>query len=165
VLVESDGQGNSQIVHYGGDSGTIDDYRKGTLHFSTTPWSRRAARTPPWCGSRPTMSTRRPRQRGLHLCNRAALALLDASGVLELRDSWLRAGWVVSHGSFDGTFVDSGGNLEGDDPDFTDLPTQDFSPAAASPLIDAGGDLHPETLPTTSRCGNTSATSRAPPTR
>ena len=33
ILIESDGEGNSQILHYGGDSGTTADYRKGTLHF------------------------------------------------------------------------------------------------------------------------------------
>ncbi len=64
------------------------------------------------------------------------LALLDSSGVMELRDCWLRAGWVVSHGSFDGTFVDSGGNLEGEDPGFADPASQEFSPAPGSPLID-----------------------------
>jgi hypothetical protein len=66
---------------------------------------------------------------------------------MELRDCWLPAGWVVSHGSFDGTFVDNGGNLEGDDPGFAGFPTQDYSPAPGSPLVDAGGDLHPETVP------------------
>ena len=33
VLIEGDGEGNSQIVHYGGDSGDTSRYRKGTLHF------------------------------------------------------------------------------------------------------------------------------------
>jgi hypothetical protein len=33
ILIEPDGAGNSQIVHYGGDSGTTDDYRKGKLYF------------------------------------------------------------------------------------------------------------------------------------
>ncbi|MBT4761483.1 MAG: right-handed parallel beta-helix repeat-containing protein [Bdellovibrionaceae bacterium] len=33
VLYEPNDDGNSQMVHYGGDSGTFDDYRKGTLYF------------------------------------------------------------------------------------------------------------------------------------
>src|SRR5215510_7399457 len=33
VLIEYDADGNSQITHYGGDSGNTDDYRKGTLYF------------------------------------------------------------------------------------------------------------------------------------
>ena len=33
ILVEPDGAGNSQICHYGGDSGNLTRYRKGTLYF------------------------------------------------------------------------------------------------------------------------------------
>ena len=33
ILIEPDGAGNSQIVHYGGDSGTTEEYRKGDLYF------------------------------------------------------------------------------------------------------------------------------------
>ena len=148
VLVESDGQGNSQIVHYGGDSGTTSDYRKGVLHFfHNTVVSTRSENT---TLMRLSTNDEHADVRDNVVYTSATgphLALLDSSGVLELRDSWLRAGWVVSHGSFSGTFIDNGGNLEGDDPGFADLPSQDFSPAPGSPLIDAGGELHPETVP------------------
>ena len=33
ILIEPDNAGNSQIMHYGGDSGTTADYRKGELYF------------------------------------------------------------------------------------------------------------------------------------
>ena len=33
ILIEPDGAGNNQIVHYGGDSRNSDSYRKGTLYF------------------------------------------------------------------------------------------------------------------------------------
>ncbi len=33
ILIEPDGAGNRQIVHYGGDSGGASRYRKGTLYF------------------------------------------------------------------------------------------------------------------------------------
>ena len=33
MLIETGGAGNRQIVHYGGDSGTTANYRKGTLYF------------------------------------------------------------------------------------------------------------------------------------
>jgi len=148
VLIESDGQGNSQIVHYGGDSGTTSDYRKGTLHFfHNTVVSSRAQNT---TLMRLSTNDEHADVRDNVVYTTADgpyLALLDSSGVMELRDNWLRAGWVVSHGSFDGTFVDGGGNLEGEDPGFSDVAAQDYSPAPGSPLIDAGGALHPETLP------------------
>jgi len=148
VLVESDGQGNSQIVHYGGDSGTTSDYRKGTLHFfHNTVVSSRSGNT---TLMRLSTNDEHADVRDNVVYTTADgpyLALLDSSGVMELRDNWLRAGWVVSHGSFDGTLIDNGGNLEGDDPGFSDPATQDFSPGPDSLLIDAGGELNPETLP------------------
>ncbi|MCX7959706.1 MAG: right-handed parallel beta-helix repeat-containing protein, partial [Deltaproteobacteria bacterium] len=33
ILIEPDGAGNSQILHYGGDSGNTSNYRKGILYF------------------------------------------------------------------------------------------------------------------------------------
>ena len=41
ILLEPDGAGNSQILHYGGDSGDQSSYRKGILYFySNTVFSR-----------------------------------------------------------------------------------------------------------------------------
>ena len=46
LLIEPDGAGNSQIAHYGGDSGTVANYRKGTLYFyNNTVVSTRAGNT------------------------------------------------------------------------------------------------------------------------
>ena len=46
VLVETDGSGNRQIAHYGGDNGTTSKYRKGTLYFyNNTMVSYRTDRT------------------------------------------------------------------------------------------------------------------------
>jgi hypothetical protein len=148
VLIESDGEGNSQVVHYGGDSGTLSDYRKGTLHFfHNTVVSTRTFNT---TLMRLSTNDEHADVRDNVIYTTADgpyLALLDSSGVMDLRDSWLRAGWVVSHGNFDGTFVDHGGNLEGEDPGFSDFAARDLSPAPGSPLVDAGGELHPETIP------------------
>ena len=33
VLIEFDGEGNRQMIHYGGDSGREERYRNGTLYF------------------------------------------------------------------------------------------------------------------------------------
>src|ERR1044072_1411930 len=46
LLIEPDGAGNSQIAHYGGDSGNEPTYRKGKLYFlNKTVVSTRAANT------------------------------------------------------------------------------------------------------------------------
>jgi hypothetical protein len=148
IIVEGDGEGNSQIVHYGGDSGEVADYRKGILHFfHNTVVSSRSGNT---TLMRLSTNDERADVRDNVVYTTAAgsyLALLEASGVMDLRDNWLRSGWVVSHSAFDGTLVDGGGNVGGTDPDFVDLGAGDLSPSLVSPLVDAGGPLHPEALP------------------
>ncbi len=148
VLVEADGEGNSQIIHYGGDSGTLSDYRKGTLHFfHNTVVSTRSGNT---TLMRLSTNDEHADVRDNVVFTTASgshLALLNTSGVMDLLDNWLPSGWVTSHSSFDGTLIDHGTNSEGTDPGFTDPANQDFSPAPGSSLIDAGGPLHPETVP------------------
>jgi hypothetical protein len=148
ILVEGDGEGNSQIAHYGGDSGTVADYRKGTLHFfHNTVVSTRSGNT---TLMRLSTNDEHADVRDNVIFTTApgsSLALLNTSGVMDLLDNWLPAGWVVSHSGFDGTLTDLGGNLEGTDPGFTDFAASDYSPAPDSPLVDAGGALHPESVP------------------
>ena len=46
ILIEPEGAGNSQIVHYGGDSGDASIYRKGTLYsYNNTVVSTRTGNT------------------------------------------------------------------------------------------------------------------------
>ena len=148
VLIESDGEGNSQIIHYGGDSGTTSDYRKGTLHFfHNTVISTRSGNT---TLMRLSTNDEHADVRDNVVFTTASgshLAVLNTSGVMDLLDNWLPSGWVTSHSAFDGILIDHGSNLVGTDPGFVDLPAQDYSPAPGSPLIDAGGPLHTEAVP------------------
>ncbi len=149
VLIEPDGDGNSQIVHYGGDSGAVADYRKGTLHFfHNTVVSTRAGNTTLLRLSTDD-ETADVRDNVIYTsAGPGFLALLGESGTLELRGNWLRAGWVTTHdGSFTGTLVDAGGNLVGSDPGFADGAGQDYSPAQGSVCVDAGGPLAAAALP------------------
>ncbi len=148
VLWESDGEGNSQIVHYGGDSGTVSDYRKGILHFfHNTVVSTRSGNTTLMRLS--TDDERADVRNNVVFTTEPGwrLALMNTNGVMDLQNNWLSADWVVSHSSFEGTLNDNGGNQEGSDPGFADPPGEDLSPGPGSPLIDAGGPLHPEAIP------------------
>ena len=148
VLIEPDGDGNSQIVHYGGDSGTIEDYRKGTLHFfHNTVISTRSGNTTLMRLS--TNDEHADVRDNIVFTTASAshLAMLADAGVMDLRTNWLRSGWVVSHDTFDGTLIDHGTSIEGTDPGFFDFANQDFSPIPASPAVDAAEPLHPDVLP------------------
>ena len=90
VLVESEGEGNSQIVHYGGDSGTVSDYRKGVLHFfHNTVISTRSGNT---TLMRLSTNDEHADVRNNVIYTTAAgwhLALMNTAGVMELEHNWL----------------------------------------------------------------------------
>jgi hypothetical protein len=147
VLVEADDQGNSQIAHYGGDSGVTGGYRKGTLHFfHNTLVSTRSGNT---TLVRLSTDDEHADVRDNILYTTATgshLAMVSTAGVLELRDNWIRDGWVDSH-SGGGTVIDHGSNVTGTDPGFADFAAGDFSPMPSSPCVDRGGPLHPDAVP------------------
>jgi hypothetical protein len=147
VLIEPDGAGNSQIAHYGGDSGTTAEYRKGTLHFfHNTVVSTRSGNT---TLVRLSTDDEHADVRDNVLFVSAAgsrLAIIDGAGTVDLLRNWMKPGWVATHGTLTGDVVDLGNVLEAD-PAFADAPSQDFRLLATSDAIDAAEALHPDALP------------------
>jgi len=143
VLIESDGQGNSQIAHYGGDGANTALYRKGTLHFfHNTVVSTRSGNT-----TLLRLSTQGEaadvRNNVLYVTATGdRLAMLDATGILTLRHNWTKPGWRASHSGLTGTLDDDGSGLVSDDPGFADVAMQNYRPTGP-PLVDAGTVLHP----------------------
>ncbi len=134
VLVEPEGAGNSQVVHYGGDGNDTGNYRKGTLHFyGNTVVSTRLGNT--------TLVRLSTADESADLRNNivvaGALGITDGSGTAVLRDNWLQQGWVPTHGTLTGT-VDDQGTLTGADPGFTG---EFYALDAASPCVGAAGPL------------------------
>lgn len=138
ILIEPDGAGNSQMVHYGGDSGTLDDYRKGNLYFyNNTCISTRSGNT--------TLLRLSTNDESAHLFNNAVyttasgnhLALVDGNGTVDFFNNWLMENWVDCHCTPNGTLNDYG-NLSGTDPGFLDFNTQNFRPVSGSPLVNNG---------------------------
>jgi hypothetical protein len=147
VLIEPDGAGNSQIVHYGGDSGNTAIYRKGVLHFfHNTLVSLRTGNTTLVRLSTDD-ETADVRNNVLYVAAGGhRLAMVDASGELVLAHNWLKPGWVDSHsGAADVT--DGGGNVESAAPGFADEGAQDFRPLPGTAAIDVGTSLAAEVLP------------------
>ncbi len=148
VLIEPDGAGNSQIVHYGGDSGTLSDYRKGTLYFfNNTVVSTRAGNTTLLRLS--TIDEHADVRNNIVYVTEGDgyLALLSSNGVLDLSHNWLTQGWVDVHGTFDGVLNDDQTSIEGLDPGFEDAAGQDFHLAVGSLCIDGAAGLHADALP------------------
>jgi len=144
LLIEPDGAGNSQIVHYGGDSGDTSIYRKGTLYFyNNTIVSTRTGNTTLFrfstndetcdCRNNIVWTT----ASGDHL------ALVNAAGMLRLTNNWLKSGWVASHSGLTGTIDNDGGNLAGDSPGFVDAANQDYHLVRQSPCVNTGAALAP----------------------
>jgi len=149
ILIEPDGAGNSQVLHYGGDNGTTSQYRKGNLYFyNNTVVSTRNSNT--------TLARLSTQDETMEAFNNviyntnsgSTLAMINDGGTLNLHHNWIKTNWVNSHnGSPSGTVNDQGNNLSGTDPLFTDFGNQDFSLQNTSSLIDAGDAIPSIHLP------------------
>ncbi|MCF6226821.1 MAG: hypothetical protein L3J22_11060 [Xanthomonadales bacterium] len=148
VLIEPNGAGNSQIIHYGGDSGTLNDYRKGNLYlFNNTIISTRSGTT--------TLLRLSSNDETAHVFNNiifntasgSSLAMIDGSGSLNLNNNWLKSGWRDCHCSPAGTVNDNGNNIEASDPLFLDFGNQQFALQSTSAARNSAGNLMPAVLP------------------
>lgn len=143
VLIEPAGAGNRQIVHYGGDSGTIGDYRKGLLYFyHNTLVSTRTDRT-----TLMRLSTNEEhcdtRNNILYVTNTGTqFSMLDDTGILDLSHNWIKPGWVAAFGGLSGTINNDGTQILGASPGFENEAGQEFGLAAGSSCIDGATGLH-----------------------
>ena len=141
ILIEPDGAGNSQIVHYGGDSGTTANYRKGTLYFyHNTVVSTRADNT-----TLLRLSTNDETVEVVNniIYNSAAgnrLAMSNDAGTLNLSGNWLRTNWRISHSNPNANVNDLGNNVVGDAPGFVDAVNQEFDLTMDAAARDIGVD-------------------------
>lgn len=143
-LIEGDGDGNRQIVHYGGDSGTTSAYRKGVLHFyHNTVVSRQASKTALFRLS--TNDETCEARNNIFLVTAAGptLALMEDAGQLKLAANWIKPSWKTTHGSsFTGTVTGAATLVTGTDPGFANVVANDFRLRLGSACVDAGGALH-----------------------
>lgn len=148
ILIEPDGAGNNQITHYGGDSGTVANYRKGKLYFyNNTIVSTRAGNTTLF---RLSSNEETCDARNNIFYNTAAgtsLAMIDDTGLLTIANNWLKPNWRVSHGTPTGTVTNNGGNVQGTSPNFVDETGQNYRLASNSAAINAGTSLNADVLP------------------
>ncbi|MDX1984229.1 MAG: hypothetical protein SFV51_28395, partial [Bryobacteraceae bacterium] len=148
VLIERAGDGNRQIVHYGGDNGTTSLYRKGTLHFfNNTVVSYRTDRNTFFRLS--TNEETADVRNNIFYTTLAGTetSLLDETGVLNFSRNWIKPGWRGSFSTSSPIIRDDGTSVNGASPGFVNEAAQDFHPAATSPAVNAGGNLNASVLP------------------
>ncbi len=141
VLIEPDAAGNSQILHFGGDSGTTADYR-GTLYFwNNTLVSTRAGNT--------TLLRLSTNAQTAEVWNNILyvtatgnrLALSDSAGTVRYGGNLFKPGLSPSHSGVTGAVTDLGGNVVAASPGFVDEVGQDYRLQAASAARNAAADL------------------------
>ena len=137
VLIKRNG-GNNQVIHYGGDSGRVAEYRKGTLHlYDNTLVSLRSGNT-----TLLRLSSNDERADIHHNIlfvsgKGSRLALLEKSGQVHLSHNWLKPTWQATrHWNFNGRIDDDGTSITAADPGFTDLATFNFQLTEKSSAID-----------------------------
>ncbi|HFC31006.1 MAG TPA: polysaccharide-degrading enzyme [Oceanospirillales bacterium] len=148
ILIEPDAAGNSQIIHYGGDSGTIADYRKGTLYlFNNTIISTRSGNTTLLRLSSMDETAEVFNNIIYNTANGNNMAMIDDTGILNLSNNWLKTDWQDCHCSPTGTVNNISGNITGSQPNFNDFANQDFHLQDTSAAINNGINIPSILLP------------------
>ena len=148
ILIEPDGAGNSQVCHYGGDSGDTDRYRKGTLYFyNNTVVSTRTGNTTLLRLSSIDESCDCRNNIVYTTASGSHLAITNDEGTVNLLNNWLKENWRKSHSNPDAIVHDVSGNVEGDTTGFMDSDDREFRLTPGSPCINSGTELADAALP------------------
>ncbi|GEP41946.1 polysaccharide-degrading enzyme [Brevifollis gellanilyticus] len=142
VLIELEGPGNNQVVHYGGDMGDASQYRKGVLQFyNNTVVSYRVKPTALFRVSSEDETVECWNNIVYAKSGKGALSLMVTVGTLKLGKNWLSSGWAKSHEDFKGSVDVLEPALEGEEPGFVDLEQRDFLLKPGSPCLNAAATL------------------------
>jgi hypothetical protein len=150
-LSDEDG---AYAIHYGGDSGETQVYRKGTLYFYSNTVAFRKDQSEQWSGSIFDLSTD---EETAEIWNNVFYATNATTGETPTEVSLERVSGVHNLGAnaFSSSIVQwrsederEGGSIDGwderitieGDPGFTDGQSGDYRPKSDSILVDAGGD-------------------------
>ena len=130
ILVEPDEfEGNRQIIHYGGDSGSTFRYRKGTLHlYHNTVASFRTGRTTLLRLSSDDEDCDARNNIVYVSANGSELELLadNLGGSLTMDYTWFKPGFTVSFANSNSNKATLTNTVTGTDPGFQDIANWDF---------------------------------------
>jgi hypothetical protein len=147
VLIKTDLHGNSGVIHYGGDSGTTSDYRKGTLWcFNNTVVSYRTTRTMLFQLSTNDENVECFNNLFYDTAGGDHFYIMGNYGIVDLYNNWLQTGWHEVNGTLQGT-INVWDNIEGTNPLFVDFVSEDFHIESGSACRNAAIDLPGSILP------------------
>ncbi|MBF0469229.1 MAG: polysaccharide-degrading enzyme [Desulfamplus sp.] len=127
ILIEPDGEGNSQIVHYGGDSSDQTYYRRGVLYFyHNTVISKRSSNTTLVRLSTKDVTADIRNNIVFTTASPGRLALTNGLGKVNLINNWLTENYRNSFESTSADILVSTGNITGTDPGFVNIAESDF---------------------------------------
>jgi len=159
-VLELSNEDGSYAVHYGGDSGELDTYRKGTLYFYANTVAFRMDQSKVWSGSIFDLTTA---DETAEIWDNVFYSTSDTANAPPTEVSLERAGGVHNLGTnaFSSSIVQwrdeadhEGGSINGwdkrltfaGDPGFVNAQAGDYHPKPDSLLVDAGG-ASPVTIP------------------
>jgi len=148
VVIEHPNSGNNDFVHYGGDTGSAQKFRKGTLYFyNNTVVSDRTDATRLFRLSTNDESCDARNNVVYVTAAGSNLQVLDNYGRLTLTANWFKTGWTPFVSSHPKGTITNNGTLTGSSPGFIDEVGQDYGITSSSPLRDTGVALNPAVLP------------------
>jgi hypothetical protein len=139
---------NASVVHYGGDSGNTDIYRKGTLYFYHNTVIVRSDQRVRWRTALLRLDTNDEIAdvRNNIIYNVAdspgaplnELSILLVNGKAQMGVNWISEGWLTSRTGvpFEGTLTGTENLVTGTDPGLTSFATGDYSLKPGSPAVD-----------------------------
>lgn len=149
VIIEHPNSGNNDFVHYGGDTGSAQKFRKGTLYFyNNTVVSDRTDDTRLFRLSTNGESCDARNNIAYVTAAGANLQLLDNYGHLTLTQNWFKTGYTPFVANRPKGTITDNGTVTGSSPGFVSEAGQDYHLTAGSQAIDAGAALNPAVLPT-----------------
>lgn len=139
---------SASVIHYGGDSGVTEIYRKGTLHFYHNTVIFRSDQRIRWRVALLRLDTN---DESADVRNNILYNFLDSPGAplselsfmqvygnANIGVNWINEGWLPSRTGvpFEGTITGTENLITGADPGFASFDTADFRPGPQSPCID-----------------------------
>ena len=148
VVIEHPNSGNNDIVLYGGDGGSANKFRKGTLYFyNNTFVSDRTDKTRLFRLSTNDEACDARNNIAYVTASGDNLVVLDNTGRLTLTKNWFKTGWTRSSVNRPKGTITDNGTLTGTSPGFVSEAGQDYHLASGSAGIDAGTSLNIAVLP------------------